>query len=80
MAEERERVRLERVSVERIDLFAAPDFVFEDLLGLPSPGTLFRAIFPPPRKVLTVLKLPVPVEVLAEAERKVKERVAAAVR
>jgi len=79
MAEE-VKARIVRVSVERLDLFAVPDFVIEDLLGLPSPGTMVRAIIPPPRKVLEVLKLPVPIAIFEEAERRVRERIAAAVK
>jgi len=71
---------MERVAVERLDPFAVPDFVFEELLGLPAPSTLARAAFPPPRKVLEVLGLPVPVELFQEAERRVKERIKAAVK
>jgi len=75
MAEEKRKV-----TVERADLFSVPDYVFEELLGLPAPSTVVKTVFPPPKRVFELMGVPTPVDLFEEARRKVEERAKAAVR
>jgi len=70
MAEEKK----EKVTVERLDPLAIPDYIFEEMLGIPSPGTVIKTLIPAPRRMAKILEIPTPAEIFKEAAERLEKR------
>jgi len=64
--------------VEKFDPLAPIDYIFEDILGLPGPGTVLKTLAP--AEVADTLGIPTPAEIATATYDKMKERFAEKVR
>jgi len=70
--------RLERTVSEKIDPLSVVDYVFEDILALPGPGTVMRNFTP--NAVLDSLGLPTLDEIARQTIATVRDKIRAKVR
>ena len=64
--------------IEKIDPLAPLNYITEEVLGIPSPITLLRALSP--KNVADTIGLPTPAELTNAVIKKVRERVEEKVR
>lgn len=63
----------EKVVVEKLDPVGVVDYIMEDIIGLPGPGSVLKPLSP--ASIADTLGLPTPAEIGRATFEKVKERV-----